>query len=89
MSVQKVENKKPQTTQQVKNAMSGQSHLAVQASQSPLLYLQQTAGNQAVQGMLQAKLKAGRTGDAFEQEADKVADQVMRMPEPEIRFKPS
>jgi hypothetical protein len=32
-------------------------------------------------GMLQPKLKISQPGDAYEQEADKVADQVMRMPD--------
>jgi len=31
---------------------------------------------------LQAKLKVGQAGDNFEKEADRVADEVMRMPEP-------
>lgn len=52
--------------------------------------MQQTLGNQAVQrlyrtGVLQAKLKVGAPGDKYEQEADRVADQVMRMPEPVVR----
>lgn len=50
--------------------------------------LQQTIGNQAVQqlvksGKLQAALKMGRPNDVYEQEADRIADQVMRMREPE------
>ncbi|MCK6561694.1 DUF4157 domain-containing protein [bacterium] len=54
------------------------------------LEMQQTLGNQAVQrlyrsGVLQAKLKVGAPGDKYEQEADRVADQVMRMPEPIVR----
>jgi len=38
---------------------------------------------------IQAKLKIGDPNDKYEQEADRVADQVMRMPEPNIRLKPS
>ena len=38
---------------------------------------------------VQAKLKIGSPGDKYEQEADRVAEQVMRMPEPSIRRKPS
>lgn len=34
------------------------------------------------QGVLQAKLTVGAANDAYEQEADRVAEQVMRMPEP-------
>jgi len=64
-----------------------------QSSNSPveqILYLQRTAGNQAVQrlirsGTLQAKLKIGQPGDKYEQEADRVADAVVRMPEPGVQ----
>ena len=50
--------------------------------------LQGAMGNQAVQRMtsisrpvLQTKLKVNEPGDIYEQEADRVAEQVMRMPE--------
>ncbi len=63
-----------------------------QSASSPvdrILFLQRTIGNQAVQrliksGNLQAKLRIGHPGDEYEQEADRVADAVMRMPNPEI-----
>jgi len=53
------------------------------ATAHPLLALQQQAGNQAVQqmlrsGLLQAKLTVSNPGDPEEQEADQVADHVMR-----------
>lgn len=49
--------------------------------------LQKTAENQAVQKLiksraLQAKLRIGQPNDIYEQKADSVADQVMRMPDP-------
>ena len=52
-----------------------------------ILSLQRTIGNQAVQrmiksGALQVKLRIGQPGDKYELEADRVADAVMRMPEP-------
>src|ERR687885_699911 len=55
-----------------------------------LLDPQRALGNQAVQrllltGTLQAKLRVGQPNDAYEQEADRVADTVMRMPEPEVQ----
>ena len=64
-----------------------------QSDSSPvnqILYLQKTIGNQAVQrmvrsGALQAKLSIGQPGDVYEQEADRVADAVMRMPEPGVQ----
>jgi len=51
-----------------------------------ILFLHRTIGNQAVQrllkaGVIQAKLKIGQPNDVYEQEADRVAEQVMRMPE--------
>jgi hypothetical protein len=54
-----------------------------------ILFLQRTIGNQAVgrllkSGALQAKLRIGQPGDVYEQEADRVAEQVMRMPDPKV-----
>src|SRR5579863_2690813 len=48
--------------------------------------LQQMYGNQRMQGLLargvvQAKLTVNQPGDAFEREADRVADAVVRMPD--------
>ncbi len=62
-----------------------------QSAASPIdhiMFLQRTIGNQAVQGLfksgaIQAKLKIGQSNDIYEQEADRVADQVMRMPVPQ------
>ncbi len=56
-------------------------------SENPLTARQQVLGNQAVQRLLrsraiQAKLTINEPGDRYEQEADRVAEQVMRMPEP-------
>jgi Domain of unknown function (DUF4157) len=50
-----------------------------------ILFLQRAIGNQAVarlmkSGALQAKLRIGQPGDVYEQEADRVAEQVMKMP---------
>jgi hypothetical protein len=58
--------------------------------EDPLLTWQQVSGNQAVQRLLnsrvvQAKLIVGQPGDRYEREADRVADQVMRMPDPLIK----
>jgi hypothetical protein len=58
-----------------------------------ILHLQRTIGNQAVQRLLEAsaanahaaiqpKLTIGTPGDKYEQEADRAAEQVMRMPGP-------
>lgn len=57
-----------------------------------IMFLQRTIGNQAVErmvrsGALQAKLRIGQPGDKYEQEADRVADAVMRMPEPGVQLR--
>src|SRR4051812_30057369 len=49
---------------------------------STLLQLQQRIGNRAVGRLLQTKLEISRPGDAYEQEAERVSERVMRMPEP-------
>lgn len=56
----------------------------------PITSYQQAFGNQAVQRMLQAKviqakLVVNPPDDEYEKEADKVADAVMRMPEPVVQ----
>ncbi len=43
----------------------------------------------AVPMMIQPKLTIGRPDDKYEQEADRVAEQVMRMPNPTIQPKPT
>ncbi len=59
-----------------------------------ILGSQPTAGNRAVARKLQGhgyvspklmlRLAVSQPGDPFEQEADRVAEQVMRMPEPSV-----
>lgn len=62
------------------------------SSADRVLRLQKTAGNQAVQrliksGALQAKLRIGQADDVYEQEADRVAEQVMKIPDPFLQHK--
>lgn len=57
---------------------------------SEVMHLQHILGNQTVQrlfkaGKIQAALKIGRPNDVYEQEADHIADQVMRMPTPAVQ----
>lgn len=47
-----------------------------------VLRLQRAAGNRAIGGLIQAKLRVNEPGDIYEQEADRVADEVMGMREP-------
>jgi len=49
--------------------------------------LQGTIGNSATTRLLQTKLAVSDPGDQYEREADHVADQVMRMPDPTIQRK--
>ena len=65
------------------------SYPVISPSLQNILNLHQTIGNQAVGRYIQAKLKIGRPGDKYEQEADRVADLVMRMPDPFISTKPT
>jgi hypothetical protein len=49
-------------------------------SPHPILRLQRAAGNQAVGRFIQTKLRVSQPGDIYEQEADRIADQVMSTP---------
>lgn len=67
-----------------------------QGTRSPwdqMLFLQQTIGNQRVRkllhsGKIQPKLKINTSDDAYEQEADLIAERIMRMPDPSMQRKP-
>jgi len=84
----KVTGNKPLSTKE--NSASNKQKTGFRSQSShvdQILFLQRTIGNQAVQrliksGALQDKLRIGQPGDVYEQEADRVADAVMRMPEP-------
>jgi hypothetical protein len=59
------------------------------AVKHPLMALHQSIGNRAVQRLIQshyiqAKLQVSKPGDPYEQEADRVADKVMRMPDSQV-----
>ena len=84
-----VNPKKPVSIKE--NLISHKRKTDFRSNSSPvnqILFLQRTIGNQAVSrlirsGALQAKLRIGQPGDKYEQEADRVADEVMLMPEPQ------
>ena len=78
-AVPKVQNLTSANQRQRKAARSGSPNHTVQA-------FQQSIGNQALQRLIdsryiQAKLHVGAPGDQYEQEADRMADTVMRMPD--------
>ena len=87
LNVKKPEVKSDNSDSRMRRTNHSQS---VNPSVDSILFLQRTVGNQAVQrllrsGALQAKLRIGQPGDVYEQEADRVADAVMRMPEPKLQ----
>jgi hypothetical protein len=64
------------------------------SSQMSLYRMHSIFGNRGVQGMyesgaFQAKLSMGKPGDKYEEEADRVSNQVMRMPDSKVRLKPT
>ena len=70
-------------------AMRGAPQTAPSSPVERILHLQRTVGNQAVRELLtanliQAKLTIGEPGDSHEQEADRIADRVMGMPESRV-----
>jgi len=74
----------------LKSAGAGTKSLLPTSPFHHLFQLQQTIGNRAVQRLLrsrtiQAKLAVSQPGDVYEQEADRIAEQVMRMPDPAIQ----
>ena len=93
-SKNKGSNNKTATPVKRSSYVSGVSSMAM-TPQDSILKLQQTIGNQAVQRIMrskarnngiktgiQTKLKISQPGDVYEQEADRVAEQVMRMSSP-------
>jgi outer membrane protein OmpA-like peptidoglycan-associated protein len=84
VSVQKSETKKDKI-----NSLTNRKEesKAVNSPVDKVLHLQSNIGNQAVQklfesGTLQAKSEIGKSNDKYEQEANRIADIVMRMPVP-------
>jgi hypothetical protein len=82
------------TTREAKTGKKGNSSSeANKANLSPIRntpvdqisFLQRTVGNRGVQrllksGLIQAKLKVNESGDIYEQEADRIAGQVLATP---------
>lgn len=60
----------------------------VQPRLNQFMYMQRNLGNQGFQDFIQAKLKIGQPNDKYEHEADRIAEQVMRMPVTAIQPKP-
>ena len=91
ISIKKVQKKSKPAHSVFKKQENSKSSLNKQNSSAQgILTLHQTIGNQAVKrlmksGVIQAKLTIGQPNDKYEQEADRVADEVMRMPEAQVQ----
>ena len=83
-----------QTATKVQKAPDRVNHLSTQPGRStvaahPLVDLQHSIGSQAVNRLIrspyiQTKLTVSTPGDPYEREADRVAETVMRMPDPVV-----
>ena len=74
-------------------ATTQQSHGGARGAFTSINRLQRAVGNRAMGALLrsrviQPKLEVSEPGDEFEREADRVADEVMRMPEPQSTATP-
>lgn len=83
----RTQTSKSQGNAKAEPVSSQQSKSCIPHNLYPIMQLQQKVGNQAVQRLLlsrqiQAQLIVGQPNDIYEQEADRVADHVMRMPDP-------
>jgi uncharacterized protein DUF4157 len=65
--------------------VSPDSSQSFQGNVHPILHLQRTIGNRAVQRFIQAKLQVSQPGDVYEQEADQAAKHVVTMPTPQAQ----
>ncbi len=83
VTAKSLEQKRENSTSQARKTDFSES---INSPVDQILFLQKTIGNQAVQrlfksGYIQTKLRIGQPNDIYEQEADRIAEQVMRMPE--------
>lgn len=89
-SQQAIQTRTGEATHYSKASTSPKPSRVIHPPRHPLLQLQQAIGNQAVQRLLRshavpAKLAVSQPGDIYEQEADRVAEQVMRLPAPALQ----
>jgi hypothetical protein len=84
----RISAKKPEVKRVNRDLQAQKTHhsISMNSPVEQIIFMQRTIGNRAVErlmksGALQAKLRIGAPGDAYEQEADRVAEQVMLMPQ--------
>lgn len=83
-----VEVEKPDIINQIPRGfatISGASPSQIPLTSQTISHVQRTIGNRAVGKLIQTKLTIGAPNDKYEQEADRVADQVMRMPDSQVK----
>jgi hypothetical protein len=83
-----------ESSRQRSTALAAKPPFVAQGHAHPLLQLQRQLGNRAVThliqtNLIQAKLSVSQPNDRYEQEADRTADTVMRMPDPIVQRQPS
>ena len=84
MSQQRLRESPEKTKQRIERCEScPASARSFQGGLHPILQLQRTIGNRAVGHMIQAKLVVSHSGDPYEREADRVAEQVTSLPAPD------
>ncbi|BAY29886.1 hypothetical protein NIES2107_17300 [Nostoc carneum NIES-2107] len=86
--LQKEELEEPESTVQRKPAFESENNQVQAHRQHQLLQLQRQLGNRAVTQIIQARLTVGKANDVYEQEANRVADTVMRMPDSPVQRLP-
>lgn len=77
--------RKPQSAT---SGMAGRSASLPTGAHNPARLTHSPVWTQSKRPLLQTKLTINQPGDAYEQEADRVANQVMRMPEPQAQRQP-
>lgn len=83
----RVSEKKSETAKEDRTSQTPKFNYSqtVNSSVDRILFLQKTIGNQAVGRLIKSgtlQLKIGQPNDVYEQEADKVAEQVVQIPAP-------
>ncbi len=73
---------RPQQSARARAAKTTNPRSAATAALSPMVPLQKTLGNRAVERLVQAKLRTGQPGQRSDHETERMADEPIRAPEP-------
>src|SRR5712691_10310872 len=80
-----LEPKDTKAARETPSPIAGQQQVAAIPAVQHILQLQRIIGNRAVQRLIQTKLQVSQPDDVYEREADRVAEYVMQMPEPQAQ----